>query len=108
MDDLSTISKSNDLAVLRKHFEEAVKGSLDIADERGVCVKARLDGADEQGDEGPELEALLEETFHSMFAQWTMRDDSMRHRRQVEQFCTSETTQISGALLMNVDGIRAR
>ena len=67
-----------------------MKGSLDMADECGVCMKARLNGADQHGDEEGEeeegLEALIKGIFHSMSALWAMRDDSMRSRRQDEQF----------------------
>jgi len=65
VDDLSRVSRSEDLAVFGAQLEEAVKAALHIADEWGVCLSARLHGEGEQGDEGPGLEAWLERDIHA-------------------------------------------
>ena len=65
MDNLGRVSRSEDLAVLRAQLKEAVKAALHIADEWGVCLDVRVEGGDEQGDEGPGLKAWLEGDIHA-------------------------------------------
>lgn len=68
MDDLSSVSRSEDLAVLRTQFKEAVIAPLHISDQWGIRLSALLYGADQQGDQegdkGPGSEVLLEKIFH--------------------------------------------
>jgi len=65
VDDLSRVSRSEDLAVFGAQLEEAVKAALHIADEWGVCLSARLHCAEEQSDERPGLKAWLERDIHA-------------------------------------------
>jgi hypothetical protein len=66
MDDLNGVSRSDDAAVFRTYFQKSMNATLDTADKCGFRVGALLHGADEQNDQRPGLEALLEGVFHVM------------------------------------------
>jgi hypothetical protein len=65
MGDLHHVSRGNDAAIFRAQLKKPVNGSPGVANGYGGRLSARLPGADDEDDKGPQLKALRQTGFHS-------------------------------------------